>query len=940
MSHQVCGFAEITAYTPNRYPRVTRAGGGFGHTFGDDKDKQFILGAWRNDWDLCDTEIIPDVGLLTLKGRFAHRNHWPLLCENETYYKAALGWDDVVVSGVIVHGRNRTSEDWEQVAGSWLPGVDTTRDATGLYMSDFDVQQEFTNLETERIDETVEGSPVWTGYSIVTSDHADQKFTEDMIGRTLHIDTDDDDVDNGPGGDPANPDGKYTPSDGDVIGHHWTGGAFTILAITDAVGGEGYSVLVKGDPSDIEIHGGNDFGATPTWPGTGRVHGYTASVKTALPWHPYPSLLWRLWYWEPVQEDYVRGTTPSITLTIGDIAASGEGPPSTSGYRYYVPIDVGRTDEDEELQTEDPDPYDFAVPCLIDHATNEVLCEPEKRGLRKKAHSTVATGELCISMRWITRDLMLLSNLGDGTSALVDMSNVTLPASPMLWIETYGVRIATSVSPIVFPSSGTAVRTTQTPWCSWQSDDSTEVFSWAGFSWASSAGPVLSGSSCVDTDSTEDAEPLPDGRTWPEGYPMVTLSPGTPRVLHRFGPNLWSPAVLIVSESRWPTLEMAGTPSTVSIEQYAERVSVLTGMDGRGSKAEADLVNYGSGLDGVVNGAWCDVALGMVISSGYGDDEILTTQSRQMLGGFLKFTQPKRSGDDDTRSPRIGVEVVTWTRVLTEATMHLFDGFSFGGWRLDAALALILSEVGYPCEPDGTGIGWAMSNVTKEHLVVPACLVAYDGIHVLHAYDANTSMMDAIDDLCVACGARVRLDKFGNVEVFIPERWDGEPDFIIESSPDDPFDGVHEISHIPPDGDAAVSAILHKGIDVNGYARSFAVFDDEAAWDTESPFYQGGPWKWSVNSDDGNVDPVATAWQEWERIRRHRLKLGWSRLAHLEVEPGDVCQIKTEGMRLSRGTRAADVPSECYAEVLESLVVWESSTSQTMESVTVGVVRA
>jgi hypothetical protein len=817
VARTLLGYGDVKIYTPTFWPRVTQAGGGFGHVFlGDEKEN---TSAWRSDWDLTDCEIIPALNVLTLRARQARRNHWPTGCTQEAAWKTFFGWTG---------GRDATGEQWRIESGGWVPSLDSATDTTGLMVESLDA------------------------------------------------------------------------------GSH------------------------------------------------------LAQAQTTEKWPAWPSFVWNLWIWEPNPDDVDAGTNPYIALRVGNIQNAVSGPepypgdvlppvwkwppdPAVTpteeheethptGYRIVVPFEIVASEDDTPAVGE---PRDIQLVC---NATWTVLAR-----LESKSTSSEEKGQsfLRIVARWLSRGTLCVQ-IGGEDPVLIDASLFVHSGEPYLFIESYGLRVTTSVQPIVFPATGVAIRTGPSDWGEWQAPQGSALFSPIGHEWDFAGGPILATTSFV-MDYGAATDLLPDGREvqdlpyWVDAdHPLVmfTLVPGSPKpgTVIRLGSNMWSPTVGGGAELRTPSHGPTAW-TTLQLENYITRMTVTEGLDGRGSKAEIELANYGTALDAVKNGSWCEVRLGQLFCDDSENFDIA-------CAGFLRLTSPARDGQNYAGEPTINATVTTWDEIFNKFPMHLYVGVAFGGELLLDALAAVMGECGYPTAPAHLHWHVTADNTTR----LPKSGLAQDGMQWNYAYDSSTTVLDAMDDLCLACGYRWRIRSDGDVEVFKPTRWDPMVPVLHEIVDNDdvasPSDWVASINVDELNDDLLVSAISHRGKDENGYSLQHVIFDTEAAWDTTSPYYQGGAWRWSVSDDENNRNPVMTAWQEWERARRHRIKLRWTWDGHPDWKLGEFVRVKIPHLRLQRIGTSASVPEFVVAEIIEKTHVIDEETGNYIETIVAGVVSA
>jgi hypothetical protein len=106
----ITGYAQVNVAYPRRWPQVLLHGGGFHHTFDPEEKRNRSGMTWRSEWALAGTEILGAVNGLTLQGRPALRNNWPIGCVNETELKTLLGWTGL-----------GAKEEWDVASGTWAP---------------------------------------------------------------------------------------------------------------------------------------------------------------------------------------------------------------------------------------------------------------------------------------------------------------------------------------------------------------------------------------------------------------------------------------------------------------------------------------------------------------------------------------------------------------------------------------------------------------------------------------------------------------------------------------------------------------------------------------------------------------------------------------------------------------------------------------------------
>lgn len=836
MARPQWGYGKVTAYTPSLWPRVTRAGGGFGHTFVQEESNS---SSWRNQWYLSGCQIIPSIGVLTLEPRPNRRNHWPYGCNDEAAWDEFLVWSDVtdpITGEVTTAGRVQTGERWNTIGGTWLPSLDASSNTTGIAV------------------ETLDAS--------------------------THL----------------------------------------------------------------------------------------AQAQTQLIWPAWCSLVWDVWAWEPRPEDVVEGTQPYVMLRVGNWQTLSDEPvpppnaddvtddwlwpmPTMSpvqqtaepcGYNIVIPMIVQSAEDDTATER------DAGKIVMRDNATWATLAEVENSGTSTGGSNedTGATTRYSIEVRWLSKDLMFI-RVGDSDPVLVDASLASHCQQPYLFIESYGLRITTQVTPIQFPSQGMALKTQPSDWGDWQSAYDDTWFHSSQYEWSFAGGPITPGSETVDFRYALASDVLPNGLEIEEtpywssasdATVVFVLSPGARTTgVTRLGTNMYSPTVGGGSELRQATRIDTVASEVVSLEPYVTRLSLTEGADARGSKVEMELAHFGSALDTIYNGAWCEVTLGQEFCDA--DDE-----ERMMLSGFLRLQSPTRNSDNYHGEPTILANVMPFDEFLNLSRMHLYNGVSFAGMEIETALMQLLLEVGYPANTTTGSYLWfdEESGADRDERI-PGPTLNQDGVQWKYTYDDSTSILDAMDDLCLSVGYRWGVRPDGMIEVFKPVRWDVVTVHHEVEDTDDSGEQHDWLSSIEVDelgDDALVTAIMHRGRTSQGYAISSVIFDTEAAWDTASPFYVGGIWRWSVSDDDSNMNPAATAWQEWERARRHRIKLRWEWDGHPNVLVGQFIRVKVPGLRLQRNGGNADVPQFVVAEVLEKTSSLDEDNGSYRETIVAGVVSA
>lgn len=197
---------------------------------------------------------------------------------------------------------------------------------------------------------------------------------------------------------------------------------------------------------------------------------------------------------------------------------------------------------------------------------------------------------------------------------------------------------------------------------------------------------------------------------------------------------------------------------------------------------------------------------------------------------------------------------------------------------------------------DGDGRLVAHGEDLLDELVVP-CPRPWER---RYAYGYEDGVIQALDDLCAACGCRMRVRRTGEIEITNPVPWNGAPDYVITDGTTEASEMI-ESMEVHLDGSHRANVVLHIGSDRMGRTVTGLVSDPESITDPLSPRYLGDDW-WAVRRDRSNTDPEATARAELLRRSYYQQTVTWTWAGHPTLAPGAHVRIDVDGIRMPRGT--------------------------------------